>query len=164
MKSIQFMHMDLTRLKVLENKYLSGNTTLKEERELENMIHHLKDEMPEQFQYLSSVFNFYKVEKEINHPANKQYFTKHNKRVKRTVSTVSIAASVILLILSTINVKKPVYATHQLAKINRAGEEQICTKTKEALLIVAHNLNKGKGELKYLDKINQITTKIIKNN
>lgn len=155
--------MDLKKLEILTNKYIAGESSLNEEKDLRELVRNAGNSLPDEYRYLEYTFYFIETEKYIEHPQGSEIRNLSENPKRKIRSLIAIAASMMLLLSIGISLNKPTYVTQQLAKISNAQEKQIYIQTKEALLIVAQNLKRGENEINNLAKINQVTTRIIKN-
>lgn len=157
------MHMDSTELKKIADKYLEGTTTLDEERNLKNYVLS-NNNLPEEYEHLAISFRLYTVEQE-NQCISFDFQKQKNRILQKILLNIASIAAIALLIFKLNNDNpKTVYVEDRLAIYNQKQEELIYNQTLEALSILTVNLEKGSNQLKYLGKINQITTKILKAN
>lgn len=140
--------MDYNRIELLLHKYLEGNTTIREEKEL-NVFFNANDEIPEQFLYAKDIFGFFSEEKSIKYA--KRFETRKPKSRTKLYYLTGIAASLlfaILLLFSNDNAEnKIIYAYidgRAITDISIAEEY-----TKQILLSASNKLDKGTRSLYY---------------
>lgn len=156
--------MSMSDFKKLSEKYWMGESDLKEDKMLSELIKDKdtpKDDR-EFFSYLE-----HKRNEKLNNPNFEQdiikIFSKHKALIFKRV--ISIAASIVILIgvgsyfITKENIKK-----HNIANTSTqdtfSNPSEAYLATKEALLMVSANLNKGKAYSQEIAKFNQSQEKL----
>lgn len=138
--------MELANIEILVEKYLNAATTLQEEQMLQEYF--TSNDVAPHLQQYSIMFSYFKQSK--NETFTKTIQLKPEK-TKKNWKWLSVAASVALLFTAFIGNQK--YQEHQ----QRKQFAQI----KEALQLVAVNLNKGNDAIGQLATYNTTVNKVI---
>lgn len=142
-------------LKVIEDlleKYLSAETSLKEEKQLQayfssgKVAPHLQEYVP--------MFGYFRAAKEEKFAGEISY--KESK--KKVYSWVAVAASVIILLGVVVQ------QNEQMSEFGTYEDPELAMeKTREALEMVSMYMNTGTEDLGYLQEFNDTKEKIVKN-
>lgn len=147
--------MELNRIDSLLEKYENGETTLKEERQLQEFF--TTGEVPPRLWEYKMIFRYASREKATTYTNNIKVGPK-----KYTYAFIGIAASILLAIgifSSTYYNQQEDLTQHNLGTIE--DPEEAYLKTKEALQMVAEVFNTGKEELQYVDEFSNTTNKYL---
>ena len=152
--------MDYNNIKQLLDKYFEGNTSIQEEFKLKNFFSSEGD-IPHDLLYAKALFTHLKNEREL--VCNKQLTKPVARKIIYTVS--GIAASLFLAMFLLFSYQKQddkiIYAYINGKAIT---DKNIAERyTKQVLLAVSQNLEKGTKNLDYLNKLNKVEL-LIKNN
>ena len=149
--------MELNKLEFLVKKYEEGNTSLEEEKQLQDYF--VSEEIPEHLQGYKTIFAFASNEKNTSYPGKLEI-----KLGKIRTFYIGIAASILLAIgifaWQNINDHQEITG-HNLGTIE--DPEEAYEKTKEAFLMVAEVFNSGREDLEYLNEFNKTKNKFLKN-
>ena len=152
--------MDYSKIEELLNKYFEGNTSLEDENEL-RMFYINDINIPSNLMYAKPLFVHLEEEKKTVLPT-KIVMLKSQPRV---LYIVGIAASLfIALFFIFANIKseeKIIYAYVNGKAITDKHQAELYTK--QILLAVSQNLDKGTKNLNYINKFNQFELLIKKN-
>jgi hypothetical protein len=141
--------MALTNIEQLLEKYLNAETSLEEERQLQQYF--LQDNVAPHLQDYAAMFTYYKTAKQDTFTKPLQITPK-----KRNFKLVYIAASVALLI--SIFFGKQEYDNYN----NRKKAEQIYADVSKGLLLLSKNLKKGEQAVSNLYAYENTVNKILK--
>ena len=146
--------MDYKKIEKLLDKYFEGNTSILEENELKDFFKN--SEIPEKFMYAKALFNFYVDENSIKSQQMSSK-TKHKRR-NLFLYISGIAASILIALFFVFSVQttenKVIYAYYNGKPIR---DKVLAEKyTKQALLAVSQNLDKGTKHLNQLTQLNKI--------
>ena len=149
--------MELNKLESLLKKYGEGNTSLAEEKQLQDYF--VSEEIHEYLNGYKTIFAFAANEKNTTYPGKIQI-----KPEKIRTFYIGIAASILLAIAiftwQNINDHQKITG-HNLGTIE--DPEEAYQKTKEAFLMVAEVFNSGREDLEYLNEFNKTKNKFLKN-
>lgn len=145
--------MELPEIKLLLSKYEEGETSLREEQRIKELLQKHKDD-PSLLAY-QHMFSFFEEERNVTLPNND-----HKVEQKRpsVFWFVGIAASIAILIgvfISNNNAQKE----EELGTYE--NPEIAMQKTKEVLHLVSRYMNSGAEDLKYLNEFEKTKNKII---
>lgn len=149
--------MELNKLESLLKKYEEGDTTLAEEKQLQD--HLSSEETPAHLRAYKIIFAYAANEKKRTYPGNLQLTSN-----KRQFFFIGIAASILLAIgifFWQNNSVEEMPQQHNLGTIE--DPQEAYQKTKEALQMVAEVFNAGREDLEYLNEFNKTKNKFIKN-
>jgi len=148
--------MELNKLESLLKKYEEGNTTLAEEKQLQDYFS--SAEIPVHLWGYKMIFAYSANEKKRTYPGKIQLTSN-----KRQFFFIGIAASILLAIgvFSWQNNNVEEIPEHNLGTIE--DPQEAYHKTKEALQMVAEVFNAGREDLEYLNEFNKTKNKFIKN-
>lgn len=148
--------MELNKLESLLKKYDEGNTTLSEEKQLQDYF--TSEEIPGHLQDYKIIFAYTSNEKNMTYPGKFQLKSK-----KTRSFYIGIAASILLAIgiFAWQYSKQDEMSQHNLGTIE--DPEEAYQKTKEALQMVAEVFNTGREDLEYLKEFNETKNKFLKN-
>lgn len=147
--------MELDKIEALLGKYEEGETTLAEERFLQE---YFKDnKVPPHLEQYRLLFAYTNRERASVYPGKVEVKSK-----KKRFAFVGIAASIILAVglFATLNTGQEEFSRQDLGSIE--DPEEAYYKTKEALQMVAAALNTGKEELIYVEEFDRARNKYIK--
>lgn len=154
--------MDWKELDTIIEKYYDGTTTLDEERTV-RLFFESAEAIPEKYKATAELFKVFKLEAEVHHPETITVFKDKRKlSIWKFAGLTGIAASICLIIIFTIINYQP-KAIDQIAEVTYAEQKKAYYQTKEALLIVSENLNRGKKEINRLTIFNEVQKTILKN-
>jgi len=146
--------MDYNRIEELLDKYFEGGTSVSEENELKAFFSS-DNKIPENLLYAKKIFGFFKEEKSTIYT---QKSTK-NKINKIRLSYISgIAASILIAMFFVFsNVKKDDKIIYAYINGKAITDKNIAEKyTKQALLSISQNLDKGTKNLSQLNQLNKV--------
>jgi len=148
--------MELNKLESLLKKYEEGNTSLVEEKQLQQYFS--SEEIPAHLQSFKMIFAYSAKEKNRTYKGKIQLTSK-----KGQYFFIGIAASILLAIgiFAWQNNIREEIPQHNLGTIE--DPQEAYQKTKEALQMVAEVFNSGKEDLEYLGEFNKTKNKFIKN-
>lgn len=152
--------MDYNKIENLLNRYLEGNTSLAEEKQLKDFFSE-NENVPENLQYGKLMFSAFKEEKTLEY--KKQLPLPKAKNNKKFLYISGIAASLIFaLFLTFSNIdtdnEKIIYAYYNGKPIT---DKTLAEKyTKETLLLISQNLNNGTKNLNKLSHFYKSQSKI----
>jgi len=148
--------MELNKLESLLIKYEEGNTTLAEEKQLQDYFS--SAEIPAHLRNYKMIFTYAANEKNRAYPGKIQLTSK-----KGQFFLIGIAASILLAIgiFAWQNNSWKELPQHNLGTIE--DPQEAYQKTKEALQMVAEVFNTGREDLEYLNEFNKTKNKFIKN-
>lgn len=148
--------MELSKIESLLEKYEDAQTSLAEEKQLQEYF--TSEKVPQHLWEYKMIFGYTQKEKNITYTSNIKVGT-----TKRKYAFVGIAASIILAvgIFTTVyNGQQEELSQQNLGTIENPEEAYL--KTKEALQLVSEVFNEGKEELVYIETFNNTTDKYIK--
>lgn len=147
--------MELGKIEALLGKYEEGETTLAEERLLQEYF--ITNEVPPHLEQYRLLFAYTTRERASSYPGKVEV-----KSSKRRYAFTGIAASIILAIglFASLNTGQEELASQDLGSIE--DPEEAYYKTKEALQMVAAAFNTGKEELIYVEEFDRAKNKYIK--
>jgi len=145
--------MELHNIKKLLEKYLDGQTTIQEEKELKQYFSS-ESIAPELMPY-QDMFRYFSKER---HVETEREFTIKQKSTKKWLW---MAASVVVLLgVSLTFLKQPV----QPDDLGTFDNPEIAfEETQKVLQLVAENLNRGKQKIEYIQEYENIKNTIFKN-
>ena len=153
--------MDYNRIELLLHKYLAGNSTIAEEREL-NDFFATNDEIPEKFLFAKDLFCFFNEEKSTNR--SKVIVPRKHINKNKLYYLSGIAASLLIgmfLLFSNNNTENEIIYAFVDGKA--ITDISIAEKlTKEILLTATKNLDTGTNSLYYASQFTNPIT-LIKN-
>ncbi len=139
------MHTDLNNIERLLEKYLEATTSLQEEALLKDYF--TSDNVAPHLQEYRSMFQYFAQSKTERYTKSIRLETKNQKR-----KWIGIAASIILLV--------GVFAFNQYQ--NNLATKKAYADTQNALQQIATHMNKGTIAIGQLNKFEQITQKVFK--
>lgn len=148
--------MELNKLESLLKKYDEGNTSLAEEKQLQDYFS--SAEIPAHLRSYKMIVAYSANERNRTYPGTIPLTSK-----KRQYLFIGIAASILLAIgiFAWQNNSHDQIAQQNLGTIE--DPEEAYQKTKEALEMVAEVFNTGREDLEYLNEFNKTKNKFIKN-
>ncbi len=148
--------MELNKLESLLKKYEEGNTTLAEEKQLQNYF--CSAEIPTHLRSYKIIFAYSANEKTRTYPGKTQLTSK-----KGQFYFIGIAASILLAIgiFAWQNNSREEIPKHNVGTIE--DPQEAYQKTKQALQMVAEVFNARREDLQYLNEFNKTKNKFIKN-
>lgn len=153
--------MDWKELDIMLEKYYEGETTLGEEHAIRQFFEKA-DIIPVKYKESAALFTYLKMDAGVKMPVSRGYAPPKAKRKPWIISTLAVAAGLTLLI-SLPGILQPKMAIDQIAEITYEEQKKVYYQTKEALLIVSENLNRGKKEIQRLSIFHEVQKTIIKN-
>jgi hypothetical protein len=147
--------MELDKIEALLLKYDEGNTSLAEEKFLQEFF--AGKEVPPHLEHYRLLFAYTTRERTSSYSGTVNFKSK-----KRRIAFVGIAASIILAIglFISINTGQEDFAGQDLGSIE--DPEEAYFKAKETLQMVSAALNTGKEELIYIEEFEKAKNKYIK--
>ncbi len=152
--------MDYKHIKDLLNQYFEGNTSIADEQELRSFFNN-KERIPADLEYGKALFSFIKDEKNISYN-NSINNKKSHSRLLYYISGIaaSLFLGIFLYIIKPEPKNKIIYAYINGKPIT---DKNIATNySKQALLAISQNLDRGTKNLDYLGQLNKIETLIKK--
>lgn len=147
--------MELYKIEILLDKYEKGETTLAEERLLQEYFTTAK--VPAHLEQYRLLFAYTTRERSSSYPGKVKVTSR-----KRRYAFAGIAASIILAVglFVSLNTGQEEFTGQDLGSIE--DPEEAYYKTKEALQMVAAVLNTGKEEMIYVEEFDRAKNKYIK--
>lgn len=162
--------MVLDSLEKLIEKYEKGETTLKEEQNLQQYF--AQEQVAPEFEVYKPMFQYFSKEKQ-------EQFTKgvplKHKRTNQLYKWISVAAVAVLMVGIYVQNNKPITALNQLSEAEQLAFNQTVeglkylginlnksTKNLQALNLVSSNINKGSASISYINEFSKATNKILK--
>jgi hypothetical protein len=146
--------MDYNKIEKLLEAYFEGNTSVSEENELKEFFKN--SDIPEQFMYAKGLFNFYADEKSLK---SQQISIKTKQKSRNMFLYISgIAASILIAMFFVFSVQTTnddvIYAYYNGKPIT---DKVLAEKyTRQALLAMSQNLDKGTKNLNQLNQLNKV--------
>lgn len=153
--------MDWKELDIMLEKYYEGATTLEEERAIKQFFESA-NLIPAKYEESAALFIYLKMDAQVKMPVAKKNSLSNKNRSLAIISSLAVAAALALLI-SLSGIFQPKMAIDQIAEITYEEQKKAYHQTKEALLIVSENLNRGKKEIQRLSIFHEVQKTIIKN-
>lgn len=159
-----YMIMELSRIERIVDKYFEGETTIEEERELQNYFSST-EVAPHLLQYVSIFKHFEEARKEhsnLETPIFKN--PKTQKRIgKNNFYWVSIAASIVVVLGIGLFY---MFGTESSIKNNELGTyddpKQAFEATQKALNLLSNNVNVGIESVQYIDEYQKTKNRIFR--
>lgn len=145
--------MELDKIEKLIHRYDEGETSLSEERILQEYF--LNEEVPEHLKSYQLIFKFSANQAEKTLESKPEVSSKKNWYTWSSIAAILIVA----LGLFFFNDSSRMLNENDLGTIS--DEELALQKTKETLNMVSQIMNEGKSDLVYLKEFNKTTNKII---
>ena len=148
--------MELNKLESLLKKYEEGNTSLAEEKQLQDYFS--SEEIPAHLRAYKMIFAYSAQEKNRTYQGKIQLTSK-----RRQFFFIGIAASILLAIgiFAWQNNSVEEIPQHNMGTIENPQEAY--QKTKETLQMVSEVFNTGREDLEYLNEFNETKNKFLKN-
>lgn len=156
--------MDLKNIDKIIKKFYEGKTNLEEEKILKSFLLQ-NNNLPDYYNTLKTFFRFTELESNIKSPGSKAIVPKKQfkkQAIAKIYGSIAVAVTIALLVTTFNNYSKPL-AIDEINTITYNQRKQVYNQTKEALLLISENLNKGKNEIKRLAIIDEVSKHIIKN-
>jgi len=160
------MHMELTNIEQLLEKYWNGDTSVEEEQQLQHFFS--EEEVPEHLEGVATLFRTFSTDrqfKQLDEAFDEALIRKIEKSEKAFPwrNWLSIAAAIALLIVSALWVKDilPMQAQQPTAEIQLIEEDTYedprlaYEQTREALLLISSMMNKGTQQVEKLEKFHE---------
>lgn len=147
--------MDYNNIEKLVEKYFEGTTNIAEEDELKMFFSNRKD-IPENLIYARNIFAFFNEEKSVEYKKELVKTKLNNKRILHYISGIAaIILFALFIIVSNQNTEEKVIYAYINGKpiTDRAIAEKY---TRQALLAVSQNLDKGTKNLSQLNQLNKV--------
>ena len=150
--------MEYKELESLLDKYFEGETTLVEEQQIVKFFEK-NTELPEKYNQIKAMFEFFKAEKESKADFDIESTTNKKTTKIRTLYYQLIAVAAIILIVISIftntdnSEEKKVYAYINGKPI--MNEQVAEMEAKRALLLISSNFNQGTENLKHLSSFSK---------
>lgn len=144
--------METKKIKQLIESYFEGESSLAEEQQIKDFFKET-DIIPKELEYAQSIFGYFADEKKVS-------LKKDTK--KRNYSIIGISASLLIaatLIISNINTKNEIIYAY-IDGVPVTDQEIAMQYTKQALLAVSENLDRGTTHLNQLNQLNEMEVQI----
>ena len=145
--------MELAKIENLLEAYFEGNTTLDEERVLQQYF--AQPYVPVHLQEYKVMFDYFSESK--TEVSNQQIQVTPKKKTWK-INWLSIAASLILFFA----IYKIVPATDSFTDAERAEAERAYVESQKAFELISKSINRGNGTIAYLDNYQVTKNKIFK--
>ena len=146
--------MDYNRIEELLDKYFDGNTSVSEENELK-LFFTSNNNIPDNLLYAKNIFGFFKEEKSVVFP--KKIKEKPVKKIRLSYISGIAASIFIAMFLIFSNVKKEDKIIYAYVNGKAITDKKIAEEyTRQALLAVSQNLDKGTKNLNQLNQLNKV--------
>ncbi len=153
--------MDFNKANKLLDKYFAGETSLEEEKWLQEYFNSER-EIPQDQVYAAELFRFFGREAVTEYIENERLITQY--RRGSLLKVASIAAAMLILIAALLFIQKPaepvVYA--YINGVPITDKEIAMQETEKALALVSEKLNHSTADLSYLSRLADIKEKFTK--
>lgn len=157
--------MDCRNIYSIVEKFYDGETSIEEEKFLKDFIKQGSD-IPGEFEVLKNYFSFTDTEKKAEQLISFEDIHLERRRIiwnpRKVVGIISVAAMLVVLLSIPLKYKHQ-KAIKRINEITYAERKHVYNQTKEALLLISNNLNKGNNEIKRLAIFDEIKKQYIKN-
>lgn len=154
--------MDYKEIKILLDKYFEGNSSLNEEKLLQEYFTR-NENIPDDLLYAKEIFSHFRSESAVHFEDTERRKMRINS--KNVLRIMGVAASIAVFVSIIMFFKKPkekkVYAVINGVEIT--DRNIAIHETKKALLLISDNLNQGTRDLSYLSKFNEVERLVSKN-
>ncbi len=159
------MRMDSKKLEELLQKYWDCETSLEEEKQLQEYFR--TEKVPEQWKEAASLFHYFEQQK--NKSVNEQFdktiigqLKKPKGRVTNLVQTsLRIAAGVAVLVVAVFFVREEIRKTDSVAMEDTYDDPQkALEETKKALLMISKGFGRAEQQAKKINLLNEAQDKI----
>ena len=153
--------MDFNKANKLLDKYFAGETSLEEEKWLQEYFNSER-EIPQDQVYAAELFRFFGREAVTEYIENERLITQY--RRGSLLKVASIAAAMLILIAALLFIQKPAepVAYAYINGVPITNKEIALEETEKTLALVSEKLNQSTADLSYLSRLTDIKEKFTK--